>query len=174
MFEGFNFKEQSAIDCLLTAQQIIDWDHDEDGEAEFWPAGNHAGVALLFSHATAVTGSELLALDALLQELGDESDTAFLKIAHALAQSGKDISTVGSGEIEDLSIHIYEGTSFIDLRKEAAWDLFELYYPDDYRTVEKSQCDGVIFDVDRFLDSPCWCVEEFDMGNYKAIAVSPQ
>jgi hypothetical protein len=34
-FEGFNFKEQSAIDHILTADEVMAWDHDTEGEAEF-------------------------------------------------------------------------------------------------------------------------------------------
>ena len=65
-FEGFNFRDQAALDRNLTADEVLDWDHDGAGEAEFWPAGDHPGVAALFSQKSAVSGSELKALDDLL------------------------------------------------------------------------------------------------------------
>ncbi len=67
--------------------------------------------------------------------------------------------------IEEVFLDIFLGTSFIDLRKEAAYQLFETYYPEEYRIWEKSHCDGLIFDVDQFLDSPCWSVEEITLGD---------
>ena len=69
-FEGFNFRNQTAIYPNLTAREVVDWDHDGEGEAEFWPAGDHSGVAALFSQKSAVSGSELKALDDLLCNWG--------------------------------------------------------------------------------------------------------
>ena len=34
-FEGFNFRDQAAIMRRLTAEDVVNWDHDGDGEAEF-------------------------------------------------------------------------------------------------------------------------------------------
>ena len=34
-FEGFNFRDQSAIERELTAEEVVNWNHDGDGEAEF-------------------------------------------------------------------------------------------------------------------------------------------
>jgi len=71
-FEGFSFRSQSAIPKNLDADGVLNWDHDRQGEAEFWPAGDNAGVALIFEHQSSVTGSELKELDRLLSELGDD------------------------------------------------------------------------------------------------------
>lgn len=30
-FEGFNFRDQSAIERNVTAQEVVDWDHDRVG-----------------------------------------------------------------------------------------------------------------------------------------------
>ena len=171
-FEGFNFRQQGAIDRTLTAEEVVNWEHDMHGEAEFWPAGDHPGVALLFKGRTCVTGRELQALDCLLQELGDDSTTNFLRIHHAVTCCGCDLSTLSVENIEDQCLHLFEGTSFIDLRRQAAFELFELYYPDEYRVWEKSLCDGLIFDEDRFLDSPSWHVEEVELADTKALIVA--
>jgi len=173
-FEAFNFRTQSAVDRILTADEVVNWDHDTGGEAEFWPSGEQAGVALLFSQQSAVTATELLALDALLQQLGDDSSVNYLRIHHALSNSGEDLSALTAAQVEDQLIHIFEGTSFIDLRKEAAFELFELYYPEEYRIWEKSLCDGLLFDTDRFLDSPSWSVEEIELAESKALIVAAQ
>jgi hypothetical protein len=59
------------------------------------------------------------------------------------------------------------------LRRQAAHELFELYYPEEYAVWEKSVCDGLIFDIDRFLGSPSFSVEEA-VGDEKALIVAPQ
>lgn len=46
-FEGFNFRQQSAI-LNRTARQVVEWNCDEAGDAEFWRSGDDAGVALVF------------------------------------------------------------------------------------------------------------------------------
>jgi hypothetical protein len=170
-FEGFNFRHQGAIDRLLTAEEVVNWDHDAHGEAEFWPSGDHRGVHQLFKHRHDVSGRELQALDCLLHDLGDDSDVNYLRIHHAVNCCGYDLTTLTPEQIEDQPLHIFEGTNFIDLRRQAAFELFELYYPEEYRVWEKSLCDGLIFDQDRFLDSPCWHVEEVQFGDTKALIV---
>lgn len=173
-FEGFNFRDDGAIDRILSAQEVVEWDHDALGEAEFWPSGDHAGVALVFKWQTAVTASQLLALDRVLADLGDDSTLNCLRVHHAVGCCGYDLASLTVEQVEDQCLHVFEGTSFLDLRKEAAFELFELYYPDEYRVWEKSQCDGLIFDQDRFLDSPTWSVEEVQLGDTKALIVAAQ
>ncbi|MBI5386435.1 MAG: hypothetical protein HZA90_17325 [Verrucomicrobia bacterium] len=173
-FEGFNFRHDQAIDHLLTAEEVVQWNHDAAGEAEFWPAGDHAEVALLFKGRSAVTAGELLALDALLQELGDDSTDNYLRIHYAVSCCGENLADLTRDKLEDLPLQVWEGTSFWDLRKEAAYELFELYYPEAYQAWEKSHCDGLIFDEDRFLDSPGFAVEEIELGDRKALVVVTQ
>jgi hypothetical protein len=173
-FEGFNFKEQSAIDHILTADEVMAWDHDTAGEAEFWPSGDSPGVALVFEGKTSVTASELRELDRLLDELGGDSDENFWRIHCAQESHGKELDSLSGSDVEDQDSHFFIGTSFIDLRKEAAFELFELYYPEAYAVWEKCTCDGLIFDEDRFLDSPSFGTEELTFGGQKVLIVSPQ
>jgi hypothetical protein len=172
-FEGFNFRTQCAIMRILTAAEVVAWDHDEDGEAEFWPSGDRPEVSLVFKRRAEVTGSELLALDRLLEELGGDSPENFLRIYHALDTCSDEVGDLSREAVEDQCLHIFLGSNFIDLRREAAYELFELYYPDEYRTWEKSTCDGLIFDTDVFLDSPSFYTAEIALGDQKAILVAP-
>lgn len=173
-FEAFNFRTQAAVFPNLSADEVIAWDHDAQGEAEFWPAGDREEVALLFRGQSSVSANELLKLNALLLELGGDSAENFLRIHYALNIQGASLDTLSDREIEDQFLHIFFGSSFLDLRREAAWELFELYYPDDYKVVEKSTCDGLHFDEDRFLDSPCFHAEEIRLGEQAVLLVSPQ
>jgi hypothetical protein len=173
-FEGFSFRHQCAIEHILTADEVVAWDHDRQGEAEFWPSGDHAGVRVIFAGQSAVTASELIALDQLLNDLGGDSDDNFLRVHHSLARHGACITTLNVQQVEDDAPHIFIGSNFTELRQQAAYELFELYYPDAYAVWEKCACDGLIFDTDRFLDSPSWSVDEVEMGDQKALLIAPQ
>lgn len=173
-FEGFNFRNQSAIEKILTAEEAVNWEHDKDGEAEFWPSGDHVEVAFFFHDQSSVSCSELQALDALLQELGGDDVENFLKLYHALKAGGASLFNVTASEVEDYNISLFFGESFIDLRKEAAYSLFETFWPEAYKAWKSCNCDGLIFDVDRFLDSPSWSVEEITLGDEKVLLICPQ
>ena len=174
LFEGYNFRASGAIRRLLTAAEVVAWDHDRQGEAEFWPSGDHAGVGVIFNRKSAVTATELLDLDRLLTELGGDSIENFLRIHYTVNIRGANLDTLSADAVEDHFLHVFLGTSFVDLRKEAAYELFELYYPEAYQTWEKSYCDGLIFDTDRFLDSPTLYVEEVSLGEQKALLIAPE
>ena len=173
-FEGFNFRDQSAIEKTLTAEEVIHWDHDRNGEAEFWPSGDHAGVSLVFKGQTSVTFSELVDLDRLLQGLGGDDSENFLKVYYAIRIFGANLSTLTANELEDYNLHLFLGDCFFDLRKEAAYELFEMYWPEAYKMWESCQCDGLIFETDVFLDSPSWSVEEITFGDQKALIIVSQ
>lgn len=76
--------------------------------------------------------------------------------------------------IEDQHVYVFIGINFVDLRRKAAYELFELYYPDEYRIWNHSVCDGLIFDCDRFLDSPCFFVEEVTLAEQTALLIAPR
>ena len=174
LFEGYNFRASGAIRRLMTAAEVVAWDHDRQGEAEFWPSGDHAGVGVIFNRKSAVTAAELLDLDRLLTELGGDSIENFLRIHYTVNIRGANLDTLSADAVEDHFLHVFLGTSFVDLRKEAAYELFELYYPEAYQAWEKSYCDGLIFDTDRFLDSPALYVEEVSLGEQKALLIAPE
>jgi len=173
-FEGFNFRNQCAIPRRLTAAEILHWDHDAQGEAEFWPSGDCAGVATVFKSQSAVTATELLALDGLLDDLGGDSDDNYLRIFFVANLLGTPVAELTAEAVEDESVHIFLGDNFCDVRREAAFELFEHYYPELYQLYEATPCDGLIFDADRFLDSPGFGTEEVRFGNRAALLVLPQ
>jgi hypothetical protein len=170
-FEGFNFKESAPIQRRLTADEVSEWDHDLAGEAEFWPAGDNLGVFLVFQDQSAVTAEELSHLKRLLNELGGDSVENFLKLYYVKRGLGWDIGSTTGQAVEDLNIHIFQGENFGDARREAAFELFEIFYPDAYRAWRESSCDGLIFDPERFLNSPIWSVTEARIGDSRAVII---
>lgn len=173
-FEGFNFRSQSAMAGNRTAAEVVGWDHDRHGEAEFWPAGDRPEVAWLFQHRNCVSAAELLDLDRVLAELGGNAIEHFLKIHYAVNIRGANLATLTRADVEDTGLDIFLGSNFTDLRRATAYQLFELYYPEEYRVWEKSTCDGLHFDTDRFLDSPALWVEEVKLGDQVALLVAAQ
>lgn len=173
-FEGFNFRSHSGIARPLTAREVVAWDHDRQGEAEFWPSGDRPEVALIFKHRSCVTAEVLQALDRVLTEIGDDSSRSLLLIHYAVNFHGSDLPGLSGAQVLDEAPFVFVGGSFIDLRREAAYELFELYYPEEYRVWEKSVCDGLHFDVNRFLDSPVFAVEEIKLPGEAVLLISCQ
>jgi len=172
-FEGYNFRHQTAIERLLTATEVIQWDQDRYGEAEFWPAGDKREITLIFSGRNSVSASELLDLSALLEELGDDTTETYLSVYFALMVLEESLGELTAESLRDKAPRCFLGSNFTDLRREAAYELFELYYPELYMAWEAIPCDGLIFDTDRFLDSPSLNVSEVDLGGQVALLVAP-
>lgn len=172
-FEGYTFRFQTAIERLLTATEVVQWDHERYGEAEFWPAGDKREISLIFRDQNAVTATELLDLSALLGELEDDSTENYLSVHFALAVLGAELGKLTADDVRDRAPCCYLGSNFTDVRREAAYELFELYYPELYRAWESTPCDGLIFDTDRFLDSPSFTVVELNLGTEVAVLVAP-
>ena len=171
-FEGFSFRDQSAIERSLTAQEVVSWNHDTQGEAEFWPSGDNEGVALVFEGKTSVTWSEIVALDELLKDLGGDADENFLRIHFVDSFSGTPLTELDAGTIEDEPLQIFYGDYAYEVRKAAAYELFELYYPELYKMYDECNCDGLKFDIEAFLGMPCFCIEEVKFGARTALLVS--
>ena len=172
LFEGYNFRSQSAIDRILTTQEVVDWNHDRQGEAEFWPAGNKPEISALFEGQSSVTAAELLALSHLLEELGGDTVENYLAVYFAVNIQGGNLGELKSEGVQDRAPSCFFGSNFTDVRREAAFELFELYYPELYQAWESTPCDGLIFDTDRFLDSPSWTVVEVKLGSQVAVLVA--
>ncbi len=84
------------------------------------------------------------------------------------------LAQVTPEKLDDFFLHIFRGTSFIDVRRAAGYELFEQYYPEAYRVWESTHCDGLRFDPEEFLDSPSWSVEEIRLGDEAVLLIVPQ
>ena len=173
-FEGFNFREQGAIERRLTAEEVIGWNHDKEGEAEFWPAGDNPAVAELFKPGRRVTGSELEHLAHLLADAWGYPHEVLLRVHFLVNMQGEDLRELTALKVEQHDVHLFRGDTFIDVRRAAAFELFELYWPQVYSLWEKTPLDGLRFDPDEFLDSPGWTVEEVNLGTTKWLLVAAQ
>jgi hypothetical protein len=167
-FHGFSFRDQCALPGEYTADQVIEWDHDKQGEAEFWPSGDTAITYAVFEHKSSVTASEITQLTELLEEL-DESD--HVKLIYAMAE-GYSLDQLDANQIQDLCCYVFEGNSFCDLYKDAGWELFETFHPELAKAVNEANCSGVHFDPEDYLNNDCSTTElEFEGSKYLIVNV---
>ena len=161
--EGLSFTRQCALERTVTAEEILTYPE----EAEFWPSGDNALVAALLDWKT-TKPSELLALDALITQVGEHR----LIAAIALIQDGFRISEITEDLLDERSVHVFEADNFMSARTNAAYELFELYWPEAYKAWETgSHPDGLTFDVEAFLDSPQCSVTEVTLGTRRIVLV---
>ena len=172
-FEGFNFRSQSAIPRHLSAAEVIAWDHDQQGEAEFWPAGDLPTLSLLFQRRS-VTADELLHLDRLLVESRGDSAVNYLRLHHAVNTRGIPLHQLTREKLEETALDVFLGSNLTDTRRKAAFDLFPLYFPEESHVWAKSRCTGLRFDPEDFLSSPDFSVEEVTLGEQVAVMVASQ
>ena len=120
-----------------------------------------------------VTAGDIIALDRLLSVTGDDILT-LAKLIDRIDNHGYSVRQIESQDIDDCpESYFIQDMSFIDLRRTAAHELFELYYPEEFRIWEKSTCDGLIFDAERFLDSPAFSTAEYQIGEERILVVEP-
>jgi hypothetical protein len=172
-FEGFNFRRQCAIERTLTVEEVIHWEHDADGEAEFWPAGDCRLLSALFGGRNTVTGTELRQVVALLDASDGDDEETLLRLYFLVNVQEVDWEAITASTLEDMNVHLFRGSCFLDARKAAAFELFELYWPELYAVWEKTPMDGLRFETSDFRDSTLWQTEEIDLGRANVVLVTP-
>jgi hypothetical protein len=170
-FEGYNFRKASAIDRLLTAQQVIGWKHDQHGEAEFWPSGDVPLLNLLFPQK--VKGCDLEKTTALIQQMDTDAEDALLQICFACQAREVDLEDLTIEKLEDMRPHVFEADVFHDASRDAAHELFETYWPDLYQAWEKDTVGILRFDWEDFLDSGMWYTLEIRIKGRCLFLVAP-
>jgi hypothetical protein len=147
-FEGFNFRDQSALARRLTAEEVIGWDHEKDGEAEFWPAGDNVFMRGLLP-GSACTAADVREVIRIFEEL-DGCPQELVKAVY-LRERGSALSNITRQAVDDSCLYVFGPGHFIDLEKEAAYDLFEAFWPDAYKQWEQNNVPGLDFDPEGFL-----------------------
>ena len=169
LFEGYSFANQGAIVPHHNAQAVIDWDHNTDA-VEFWPCGDHEGVALVFYRQTAVSAAELTQLDALLTAIGNDSIETFAKIHWLMSLDGYPLDELRAEMVSDLDVYYFISEPGADLNQEATTQVFETLYPEAY-TIWHRGCPGLRFDPDAFWST--WTVHEIELSSCKILMARP-
>ncbi len=173
-FECFDFRPECPVMRRVRAAELIAWDLDrQEGEADFWPAGDLPALSLVFQRRR-VTAAELLHLDSLLLELRGDSAVNYLRIHHAVNTRGIDLCQLTREKLEDTTLDIFLGTDLHDTRRKAAYDLFPQYFPEECHLWARTRCTGLRFDPEDFLASPQFSVEQVTLGEQVAVMVACQ
>ena len=86
---------------------------------------------------------------------------------------GADLNRLTREAVEGLRMDLFTGANFIDLRREAAYELLRRDCPEEYRAWKQGTWDGLTFDPDEFLDS-VFLVEEVKLGDDVMLLVAGQ
>jgi hypothetical protein len=153
-FNAYTPHDFVKLDLGLTADDVITWAAAVYDQYMLSPAGDHAGVKLMFRNQPSVTPGQLLALDRLLLEFGGDSPAHYQSARNALDQYENSlfgqISRMYAKEPQHVSLKPCPNP----LHLESACALFEIFFPDKYRAWESSLGDWLVFDADAFLASP--------------------
>ena len=144
---------------------MIAWEHDADGEAEFWPSGNCPALAVLFEGRNNVTGAELRRVLELLDAVAGDDEETLLRLHLLVNVQGGDLDAITAAAIGDLNVHIYRGDCLHELQKEAAIELFAVW--------DRTPLEGLWFEKDDFLESSLWITEAVDLGGAWVVLVMP-
>ena len=169
LFEGYSSANQGPIFPHHNAQAVIDWDHTAD-TVEFWPCGDHEGVALVFYRQTAVSAVELIQLDDLLTAIGDDSIETYARIHWLMSLDGYPLDELRADIVRNLDAYYFISELGSDLSNEAATRLFERLYPEPYAVWQRG-CPGLIFDPDSFWST--WTVHEIELSSCKILMARP-
>ncbi len=170
-FVGFNFRTQTAVERLLTAPEVVDWDHARDGETEFRPLGDRRELVLAIGEGNPITATGLLALDRLLEAAGGDTVEVFLRLRHALNQSGRDLTTVTVDDLTDPDLHVFFGSPLTELRAAAVAHLVERYRPEVYRGWKSSVSACLSQDPEAYLRREMSSVETLTLASRFALLV---
>lgn len=166
-FEGFNHEHQRPICPNPTAEQVVNWDHDTQGEAEFWPSGDNTGVKLCLP-GSSVTGSQIVALDNALEDFGGDTPENYAKIAYMIDNLHYAIEDVTESAFKHDCPQVCCGSL-----EEVAHDLFETYYPAAFKVWEEGHCPGLSFDWEDFMRHG-FSTSEYTIDGETFIIVTPQ
>jgi hypothetical protein len=169
MFEGYSFANQGAIFPHHSAQAVVDWDSNAD-VVEFWPCGDHEGVALVLYRQTAVTAAELTTLDDLLTAIGNDSIETYARIHWLMSVDGYALDDLTADMVSDLDAYYFMSETAADLSKEAATQLFERLYPEPY-AIWRQGCPGLLFDPETFWSA--WTVHEIELSSCTILMARP-
>ena len=161
LFEGYSFATQGAILPHYSAQEVIDWDHSANA-VEFWPCGDHEGVALVFYRQTAVSAAELIQLDDLLTAIGNDAMETYARIHWLMSLDGYALNELTAERVHDLDVYYFVGEPLTDLNQEAATQLFATRYPEQYEKWRRD-CPGQRLDTEAFWSS--WTVREIELSS---------
>ncbi len=163
---GCEDAERKAFFREMDLSEGRQWDpEDQEGEDELSSVRDMRAMRVLFQGRHALDAKGMETAIQLVQAFDGDDLDSILRLHVLVNIQGMDLEAVTVAAMGDLPLSTFRGENFHDVRREAAFELFQLYWPDLYAIWEKTPMDGLRFDVDAFLDSPSWVTEEVQLGS---------
>lgn len=83
----------------------------------------------------------------------NRASASFRKAIYLKQNNGLELKDITREATDDSCLYIFGPGFFSDLKKEAAWELFEQFHPEAYKLVESWTIPGLDFDEEQFLNS---------------------
>jgi hypothetical protein len=171
--EGCEDAERKAFFREMDLSEGRQWDPEGQEDDEFSSVRDMRALRVLFQGRHALDAKGMEAAIQLVEAFDGDDLDSILRLHVLVNIQGMDLDAVTVAAMGDLPLSTFRGENFHDLRREAAFELFQLYWPDLYSILEKTPMDGLRFDVDAFLDSPSWVTEEVQLGSECVLLVMP-
>lgn len=173
-FDGRHWPyECQKLENVLPAQELVDWDALANGEAEFWPAGDNRELTLVIGDDKPVGGEDLLALSALLEQLGGDSVENYLRIHQAMEETGFGLVHLTAPMVEACLVHVFVGEELDEVRRMAVEAVMKRYQPTawigDWK--EDMPFGRVLL---RFQESSAWTYREHVSRKSVAVLIAPK
>ncbi len=85
---------------------------------------------------------------------------------------GYDLASLFVQDLDDRPPMFFYGDTMIEARKEAAFELFETFWPDLYKAWNEDSAGILDFDWYAFIDSPIWTIHEVKLNNRAILMVA--
>jgi hypothetical protein len=111
-------------------------------------------------------------LEHLKSLLSTGADYELITVIIAVHENGGSILDLDEDAVADLAgnYQIFTGATFCDLYDEALHQIFEDYYPEEYKLTVEGHCPFIQIDRDA-LDGPEFATIELNLGEQKILAV---
>ena len=154
----------------VSTSEILDWDRDDQGEAEFWPTGDKPEMTVLFdTDNRIIRKEEIQGLANLLDHLGGDSPENYLRIRHATRRLRLSLNELPRQALEMLPLHIFVGATLAKAQDRAVADLSVRYRDIPW---QGPASDPRSF-LDQYRNDPAWGLETVAFGDKVALLVWP-
>lgn len=171
-FLGRGIHKKTHVDGIFTAQEIIDWDERRDGFSEFFPAGDHEGVSLVFREKSSVDAMELIELDCLFGGFGSSTNSVCMEIHHVMTKHKLPVTTLDYSDFEATENVVVTGQSMSEARRKAAFRIHECFPEQCQDSIEGLEPDAQLAELIRIMETPKFTITEARFANEVGMVVS--
>jgi len=171
-FSGRIWHESGNLSREFSPEEVLEWNQDHDGFAEFYPSGDHEGVSLVFREKASVSTADLVELDHLIDGLRYPPKISCLLIHHLMHKHKVDVANLDCSDIEDSEAVIATGRTFFEAEQMATAKLYD-HFPEECPDILHG-LDSAVRDREllKLLYSPKFVITQARFSNDVGMVVS--